>query len=539
MHPSDSQPQVHGVVKATVPHRPAPNQRAASAAAGGQGLGNQQAETPVNDGDSNMTGVEGSDPQPGPSRGGFQASRGGHAGRGRGGAHFGRGRGSHNNNQTGRRSGTASSNMEPQCLPPATASEVTWVADSQGHKAAKIVNRTPGGGNSHAFSQIRPYNQRWGITPGYGLEEDAKELLRKAGPGYTRVMYQLVAVSEEHFNAVSRNAVEKSIEDHNGKNVEGKNALLFRGWVDPHPKEDEEEDEEEEIKCKVCGNPNHTVSTCFSHTGKGQTFGCPLCDAADHTGSDCAEIAKLSLTEQVKLLITNRGNMPAFHEGPKKKSWWKLLHKFCMSAEYDQELLGELPWGRGFVGKLLKKGQDLTELQKQYDEKPGFPLPPDPSTATLERIGEKWRGQGLPWPREALGDLPERPKKRRQGGDDKTMEDAAPAVEPPAEPEAAASTAADTVAEPATGPAPPTATTNVADPANGQDVSTAAGTVAEPATGLDAASAPSSPVVAHGPSEEMMLDDEDSGEDSVSEKSKEDQDKNDDSDLIDYSDDEL
>ncbi|VZH97559.1 unnamed protein product [Fusarium fujikuroi] len=226
----------HGVEK-TAPSIPAPDQETFKAAVQAE-VARQLAGLSVNVGDSNMTGVEGSDPQPGPPRGGARSTRRGYAGRnGRGGSHLGR-----------------------RFLPSATASEMIWVADRQGNKAAKIVNHTPLSDNTDAFAQRRPYNQCWGITPGYGLNEEAQDLLNRAGPGYTRVMYQLVAVSEEHFNAVSENAVEKTIEDHNGKNVEGKNALLLRGWVDPHPEQEDEEEEEEE-EHKVCGSPDVKIKT--------------------------------------------------------------------------------------------------------------------------------------------------------------------------------------------------------------------------------------------------------------------------------------
>ncbi|SCN96802.1 uncharacterized protein FFE2_08603 [Fusarium fujikuroi] len=248
----------HGVEKAA-PTIPAPDQEGFKAAVQAE-VARQLAGFSVNVGDSNMTGVEGSDPQPGLPRGGARSTRRGYTGRnGRGGSHLGRSR-AYRNNQTSHRPGTASSNMEPRFLPSATASEMIWVADRQGNKAAKIVNHTPLSDNTDAFAQKRPYNQCWGITPGYGLNEEAKDLLNKAGPGYTRVMYQLVAVSEEHFNAVSQNAVEKTIEDHNGKNVEGKNALLLRAGVDPHP-EREDEEEEEEQEHKVCDSPDVKIKT--------------------------------------------------------------------------------------------------------------------------------------------------------------------------------------------------------------------------------------------------------------------------------------
>ncbi|KAF5644478.1 hypothetical protein F52700_2477 [Fusarium sp. NRRL 52700] len=417
----------------------------------------RQQETSVNDGDSNMTGVEESNPQPGPTRGGSRASRGGHQGRGGRGGHSGRGRVYHNNNQTWRQPNTSFSNMEGKCLSTATASEMIWVANSQGHKAAKIVNHTPTGGNSHAFAQQRPNNQRWGASPGYGMDLEAQDLMRRTGKSH--VIWQMIAMDDEEFKAISEHAVEKTIEDHNGKNIHGKSALLLRHGVDPHPKQEAEEEEE---KCKVCGNPDHTLRTCFSQTRQGETFGCPFCDTVDHSGMECDEIAKLSLTEQVKMLITDRGNMPAYHEGSKKQCWWKLLHKFCMSAEYDQELLTSLPWGKKHYTSLRKQGEDIKQLQKQHDANEGFIPPADPSTETFVRVAQRWDTANLPWPRDNLGERPPRPSQAR----DENMEDSAPAAEPQknAGPAVPASDATDAVAQTAAGPTASPATTTVAVP---------------------------------------------------------------------------
>ncbi|KAF5585749.1 uncharacterized protein FSUBG_12338 [Fusarium subglutinans] len=510
----------HGEEKAS-PIIPAQNLQAFQAAGRReaerrQAAAARQQEASVDDGDSSMIGVEDSNPQPGPPRGGSRTSRGGHHGRGGRGSHSGRGRVYHNNNQTWRQSGTSSSKMEDKCLATATASKMTWVANSQGQKAARLVNHTPGGGNTFAFAQQRPHNQRWGVSPGYGVDDQAQDLIKRSGK--THVIWQLIAVDEELFKTISENAVEKTIEDHDGKNCDGKSALLLRGSVDPHPKQEVEEEE----GCKVCGNPDHNLSTCFSQTKGGETFGCPHCDTVDHSGMECDKIAKLPLTEQVKILITDRGNMTAFHEGPKKNSWWKLLHKFCMSAEYDEGLLGSFPWGKKRWSQFRKEGDDVKELQKKYDAKEGFIPPPDTSNDTLLKVAKKWwDGENLPWPRANLGERPVPQKRVRES--DQNMEDAATAtVEPQqAGPEAGASTAANPVAEPPAGPATSTATNTVAEPAPA------------PAPG-SASDARHQSFVFNVPDEDEMI-----GEGVDEEQSLGKETTDGDSDLIDYSDDEM
>ncbi|KAM0084518.1 hypothetical protein ACKRZS_003359 [Fusarium odoratissimum] len=440
----------HGQEKAA-PSVPVPDRQAFEAAVKAE-VDRKLAELTVNDGSSPMTGVEGSDPQPGPVRGGSRSSRGGFTGRGgRGGSNSGRGRVYHNSHQAGRRSvATSSRQTEDQPLAVATSSMMTWVADSQSRRSARLVNHTPEGGNSHAFFQLRPGHEVWGVTPGYGIEEQARDLKKRSRCSH--VIFQLIAVDEERFKAVSKHAVEKTMEDHNGKTVDGRSALLLRGGVDPQPKQ---EGEDEEEKCKVCGNPDHTLRTCFSRTRKGETFACPQCDTADHSGSTCARIAALPLTEQVKLLITDRGDMPAYYAGSRDDCWWQLMHKFCMSEEFDPTLLGVVPWSKTYPSKLRKDGIDILELQKQHDKNIGFQMPRDSSTESFLKVAQKyWDNYSLPWPVTNLGERPAPPRRHRDG--DQNMEETAPVAEPApaAEQEAAVSTAPDTVAEPATAPAP-------------------------------------------------------------------------------------
>ncbi|KAF4950522.1 hypothetical protein FGADI_8141 [Fusarium gaditjirri] len=427
-------------------------------------------ETTINDGSTPMTGVEGPGSETGPVRGSSRSSRGGFAGRGgRGGSYSARGR-TYHNNQTGRYSAASSSKQkDDKSLAVATSSMMTRVADNLTRKATRLVNHTPGGGNSHAFVQLRPGNEVWGVTPGYGVEDEIEALKKKSGCSH--VIFQLIAVDDELFKSVSQKAVEKTVEDHEGKNVDGRYALLLRGGVDPQPKQ---EGEDEEQKCKVCGNPDHTVNACFSRTRKGETFACPLCDTADHTGSTCARIAALSLTEQVKLLITDRGNMPAYFAESRENCWWRLMHKFCMSEEFDLTLVGMVPWSRNFPAKLRKEGTDILELQKQYDGKTGVCMPPDASLESILKIAQKyWDNDGLPWPVVNLGQRPVPPGRNQDG--DQTMEGAAPAAEPapapaPAEAEAEAPAAvytapAEIVSEPAAAPATAPTTFSFAAPA--------------------------------------------------------------------------
>ncbi|KAG4259199.1 hypothetical protein FPRO04_07502 [Fusarium proliferatum] len=120
---------------------------------------------------------------------------------------------------------------------------------------------------------------------------------------------------------------------------------------------------------------------------------------------DCKEIAALPLPEQVKMLIVNRGNMVPFKG---KKPWWKLLHEYCTSPQYDSKVVTAIPWSKEFT-LALAKGRKINHMQLRHDTLPAYKLPKDEAFADPTSIYWKyWQPENLPWPA-AFGNLPGRP----------------------------------------------------------------------------------------------------------------------------------
>ncbi|RBA18430.1 hypothetical protein FPRO05_10725 [Fusarium proliferatum] len=322
-----------------------------------------------------------------PFQGGWSGPRGGRANRG--------GRGGYHGRQTDHRA------QAPKNPPLAlvTKSSQAQVAEPGGEVASRLSNNSLKGGNTHHWYSPRPMERLWGETRGGGVDDLIEDVKKRTGA--KSVQFFLVPNIEGQFEQVAAKAVERTWEDNNGYNDKGKPAGILRHGV----KIDSET--KKPTKCAACGNKAHIVANCFSKLGgkDGEQSGCPLCDTNQHHGGDCKEIAALPLPEQVKMLIVNRGNMAPFKG---KKSWWKLLHEYCTSPQFDPKLLTAVPWSKEFT-LALAKGRKINDMQLRHDTKPSYTLPRDEAFADLTSIYWKyWQQDNLEWPA-ALGNLPARP----------------------------------------------------------------------------------------------------------------------------------
>ncbi|KAF9766903.1 hypothetical protein IL306_000600 [Fusarium sp. DS 682] len=356
--------------------------------------------------------------QTGAQGGTSSSSRRGHSGRNRGGFSGVRSRG--HSYQTGSRR-----RVPQRSLAVATDSVLTRVADNNSRVEMQLVNHTPVDSNQNAFVQHRPQGDVWCLTPGYGVEEQIEAMKRREGCSH--VIAHLHPYNKGRFDTVSEGAIEKTIEYHNGKNVHGNQALLLRGAVNPQPTR----------LCPACGSMNHRMATCFSKPVKGECYGCPLCDSNDHTGPDCEKLAALPLDEQVKLLITQRADMPPF-TSKEGNHWWRLMHKFCMSDEhFDETLIAHAPWTRPYTKQVRHDGYDILQLQKKFDAGEGYVMPKDPAVNCMIKIAEKfWDKSNLAWPTN-LGVRPP-PSNAPADGDEEMKYDALAPAPTPAAPTSAA-----------------------------------------------------------------------------------------------------
>ncbi|CVL13738.1 uncharacterized protein FPRN_09953 [Fusarium proliferatum] len=284
-------------------------------------------------------------------------------------------------------------------LPLVAKSSQTQVSDKDGAVASQMDIKSMKGENTHHWYSHRPGDRMWGETCGGGVDDLIEDVKKRTGAA--SVQFTITANIDGRFEQIAAKEVERTWEDNNGYNDKGKPAGILRHGVKIHS------ETKKPTKCASCGNKAHKVATCFSKIGgkDGEQSGCPLCDTNQHHGGDCKEIAALPLPEQVKMLIVNRGNMVPFKG---KKPWWKLLHEYCTSPQYDSKVVTAIPWSKEFT-LALAKGRKINHMQLRHDTLPAYKLPKDEAFADPTSIYWKyWQPENLAWPA-AFGNLPGRP----------------------------------------------------------------------------------------------------------------------------------
>ncbi|KAG5762693.1 hypothetical protein H9Q72_009204 [Fusarium xylarioides] len=278
-------------------------------------------------------------------------------------------------------------------------SSQTQVADNAGAVASRMETIPIPDGNSHHWYSDRPGDLMWGETCGGGVDDLIEGAMRRTGA--TSCQFFVIPNNPGRFDRIAAKAFERTWEDNNGYNDKGKPAGILQHGV----KIDSEM--KKPTKCAACGRKGHEVATCFSKpSGRdGAQVGCPQCNTTKYHGGDCKEIAALPLPEQVKMLVCQRANMTPFKG---EKTWWKLLHEYCISQHFTPAVITALPWSKEFTYSLAKSKR-IAPMQTRLDTVPGYQLPGDPDTASPDKIYWKyWEPNNLVWP-PVLGQIPSHP----------------------------------------------------------------------------------------------------------------------------------
>ncbi|KAF5678778.1 hypothetical protein FCIRC_6393 [Fusarium circinatum] len=151
-------------------------------------------------------------------------------------------------------------------------------------------------------------------------------------------------------------------------------------------------------ECVNCRSKTHTLRHCLDTEGDGEMPGCVLCNKMTHAVDECRGFQRMSLKEQVELLVFERANMPRLKVSEDFPMWYELLEQGIASGAIDANGVMEgFPWSSPFCEDLTweDRGDRVRDLQKHFDDS-GFDtskLPADPNTATLEQVRSYYPGQ--------------------------------------------------------------------------------------------------------------------------------------------------
>lgn len=126
-------------------------------------------------------------------------------------------------------------------------------------------------------------------------------------------------------------------------------------------------------ECANCQSLDHKVVNCL-WAPKGTITACPVCpNNGTHVADKCATFDQLSIEEKVRLLVVNRGNMPAYTN---RTSWYSYLEEYMKIP--GAEMPGSFPWTPSYAKAV---SGDVAQLQKELDRTGDYsPLPVDPAT---------------------------------------------------------------------------------------------------------------------------------------------------------------
>jgi hypothetical protein len=115
--------------------------------------------------------------------------------------------------------------------------------------------------------------------------------------------------------------------------------------------------------CANCGGDGHLLAHCIT-AKDGAIRICFFCRDDSHLTDECGRFRRLSLTDKVKLLVVDRGDMPALAT---KKPWWRYLYDIL---EADDSVrvphLTTFPWTPKYAVDLYV-GDGIHAHQAKYD----------------------------------------------------------------------------------------------------------------------------------------------------------------------------
>ncbi|CZR40749.1 uncharacterized protein FPRO_10337 [Fusarium proliferatum ET1] len=118
--------------------------------------------------------------------------------------------------------------------------------------------------------------------------------------------------------------------------------------------------------CANCGGDGHLVANCIT-AEDGSVRICIFCRTDSHLTDECEKFRRLSLTAKVKLLVVDRGNMPALAT---KKGWWLYLYDLLEADDsVSVPSLTSFPWAPKYAIDLFvgEKGRGIHVHQAEFD----------------------------------------------------------------------------------------------------------------------------------------------------------------------------
>jgi hypothetical protein len=295
-------------------------------------------------------------------RGRSSTPRGGRSGPGRGG--FSGARGSRGGPHSCRSSGAMSwSQSQPEAAPAfkrATTAWMTRVAAEDGVIATKLTPTGLGGGYSANWYASTPEGYWCQSSTGAGLDKMAK-LLMDEEPDAVAVNVIMTPVIPKVFDSIEIRQTQKLEMSNNFCGKDGKPAGLFGREIQaPSEKKPVVQGE-----CELCSSKKHILADCIVKGYKGSVGGCTICNSRAHLIDSCEQFQSMSLTGQVKIVVSQRANRPAIRSS---KAWHTYLHEFCMSNEFDARVVTGFPWSKGFCK--VKGFNGLKKIQAAYEADP-------------------------------------------------------------------------------------------------------------------------------------------------------------------------
>ncbi|KAM0236320.1 hypothetical protein ACHAP5_009401 [Fusarium lateritium] len=164
--------------------------------------------------------------------------------------------------------------------------------------------------------------------------------------------------------------------------------------------------ERPKILCGSCDSPSHTLDICLASNETGVVKGCIFCNNCSHSTDGCAQFDELSLSDKVKVLVTERAGKPPLAT---VNSWWDYLLVWYRSSEtLHEQPPTAFPWRQEFAARVNRGdlGKSVQDIQSEFDQHDSSVLPVDNKMQTLSDVFYRyWKGEETPVPPRAQAQI--------------------------------------------------------------------------------------------------------------------------------------
>ncbi|KAF4990321.1 hypothetical protein FGRMN_8550 [Fusarium graminum] len=154
----------------------------------------------------------------------------------------------------------------------------------------------------------------------------------------------------------------------------------------------------EERDCYNCTQKGHRLPDCLYASLKGCIWPCILCHSKFiHAIDECGKFHFLSISEKVRILVTDRAGMTPLQTD---LGWWEYLKLWYNSPETkNEEPPSAYPWTQTFAASVTKgeRGRSLGDVQLDFQNYGRSTLPVDESMQSLKDVvREYWQDTTIP-----------------------------------------------------------------------------------------------------------------------------------------------